>query len=230
MTDSNEIREQIEQEKDLLRILRNNRHHLAMQQAKLGGAPDLSLINQIDWHDTQIDLHEQEIKRLETESVVDRVSLAEATYQRLFAEQLENEYGRLTVVGQTRLEELRLGLGIPIKRSKELEQEIRFRIAREAFADVDPDSLMRLVSLEQMAVYTLDSRMANTLRYLGRVIRIDPNQAAELIWQTVFPAIDGIGSGFTSTVINSLKIGPYSYEREIFERCFYQLKILKPPD
>src|SRR5581483_3622000 len=59
MTDSNEIREQIEQEKDLLRILRNNRHHLAMQQAKLGGAPDLSLINQIDWHDTQIDLHEQ---------------------------------------------------------------------------------------------------------------------------------------------------------------------------
>lgn len=126
-----EIAEQLTHQREMLTRRQRNLRKLELQEADYGINVPLDLANQIDRLTSQIEAHKAEIDRLETLAVEGALPLAEVEYQVALAEAWSSPNGRPTVVSQMKLEFQRLRLHITPKRSKELEIEVRSKLAQE---------------------------------------------------------------------------------------------------
>lgn len=134
-----EIAEELESLRKIVRMLRKRRFILEEQMAAEGIQARPQTVIEVESLIEQIGTREREIAQLETIAVEDQLPLAEAQYQEQLAEAWNSLQGRPTVIGMVRLELERLRLGIVPERAKELEQSIRARLAEERIMDLRLD-------------------------------------------------------------------------------------------
>lgn len=156
---SEEIAEELEHHRSMLQNLRRRLRKLEVKVASFGrNAPAEDLI-EIEDIQSQILRHETEVKRLQTEFVEDKLTLAEAEFRAALARAWDTPRGTPTVVGTTQLELERLRLGIPMEQAQRIETEVRLALAKERLEQVYfSDTIYGLLKISSEIGKTLQSK------------------------------------------------------------------------
>jgi hypothetical protein len=155
----------------ILNTLRRRRQILLEQEAQQGFQTPPAVQMEIEQVSEQIRTQEAEIARVKTEAAVDQFSLAEAEYRQMVAFNWNPQRGEPNVQGETTLELARLQRGLSLERAREIEQEIRAKLAAEVLQEITMDEFAS----------GMWERRDLILRTLGRAIRLDKDTAIRTI-------------------------------------------------
>ena len=139
MMTKEEIEQEMKHKQDMLHVLRQNRRIREIQEAKLGINVPPEIINDIHELTGRIQSYEIELSRLQSLAAEDQIPLEQVEYRAVLAEVWGATNGKATVAGITRLELVRLRLGIKPELSRQIEKDIRSSLAREAFYSICKD-------------------------------------------------------------------------------------------
>lgn len=135
--DRDEIIEELEHQRKMLKLLRQRIRALEIQQAQQGNTTPPQIITEIANMTEQIDRREKEIVRLETLAAEAEVSLVEAEYRVMLSEAWDNPRGRPTPANVAKLDLMRLKMRLLLEKAHEIETEVRELLAEEAFSELD---------------------------------------------------------------------------------------------
>jgi hypothetical protein len=189
MSLSQEEQEALNHHKKMLQIRTKNLYILEEQEAGYGGLNvPTHILSQIDKSREQIHEHKEEIDRLETIAVQDKIPLAEVEYSVTLAEAWNTSQGHPTVVGRKRLEFARLRLHITPDRAREMEWGIRKELASEELTKMDfsDEFIQELCNNIVLYIHGNDREpnifARDGIMYFERVIRLYPIAAIDYIF------------------------------------------------
>src|SRR5689334_19466351 len=110
--DKEEQKEELDHQKGMVRDLRRRRRVLQRQLAHQGYQAPPHIITEVDDITNKIRTYEEEIAKLQTLVVEDKLSAPEADYRVFLADVFNTPSGLPSVVGNVRLEQERLRLGL----------------------------------------------------------------------------------------------------------------------
>ncbi|MBD1875070.1 hypothetical protein H6F75_16415 [Nodosilinea sp. FACHB-131] len=139
-----EIEEELEHKRQILRALIRRRRPLELQVAQRGLSTPPEIFTEISTLSEQIHIQEDEMARLETLAAEGQISIVEAEYKVMVAKAWDTQRGKPTLTGSAELELLRLRMGIVPEKAYQIENEIRVGLAEEAFSNLDTDFFERL--------------------------------------------------------------------------------------
>ena len=128
--DKQDLDEQIEHHKEMLRILRRRLRVQERKEAEFGISVPAEVATEIMTLSERIAKHEAELGRLRSIAAEGDIPLAEVEYRAALATAWEP--GKPTVAGAANLEWVRLRTGIKTNRAEVLEKEVRAALAEEA--------------------------------------------------------------------------------------------------
>jgi hypothetical protein len=131
--DKDEIAEELDHHRKMLKELRRRLRDRELQEVKHGINVPPEITSDIHDLTERVQRHESEITRLQTMAAEDKEPLGEVEYRAVLAEIWEKS--QPTYAGLTRLELIRLRHGILRERADELEREVRAIVARELLSN-----------------------------------------------------------------------------------------------
>lgn len=190
-----EAAEELVHQRTVLATLRKRLRVLEVQLAQHGTNVAPHILIEIDSLSEQIKERESEIDTLTSISVEGDHSLVEVEYRVLLAEAWSTSQGRPTVVSRTRLELMRLRLGIPLERASQLEQDVRGEVAREVI-----DNLHDAFFHDYLQGY--DFKATDEFWKIGLAIRLNVDAAIERFTALLPPKVGPTDPPFERTLLD----------------------------
>jgi len=187
--DKEELTEELEHQRQIVKMLRRRRRLLEHTHVIKGIETDPHILMQLEDISQQIKEREAEIDRLQTLSVEDKESLVEVEYRVAVAETFDTPQGSPSYAGNARLELLRLRLGIPKDQAKSIEAAVRSALAvRElgSLTRVELNTIRDIAVNQTLPASSSEndknakqqwSRCINVCKKLERAIHLDPESA-----------------------------------------------------
>jgi hypothetical protein len=224
MDDIKDIQDEINHQKQIIKLLRKSKRVIELQLAQQGITnANLNLVNESTALNDKILSHEDELTRLTILAAEDQVSFSEAKYRVLLAELWDTVNGRPTVFGYARLELERLQLGLSPEKGQHLEQEVRLDLARETVAQIDIYYLPGISNTEYIISKDKDDPTKTALRLLGKAIRLNVSATIDLLIST-FPGKSNIHINTLGKYLMVLnRVWIYEDDRILFEQFLQKL-------
>lgn len=186
--DKQELREVIEHQQKMTRILRSRLQQRELQEAQYGINVPPEITTEIIALSDRIQSHEKELRHLRSLAVEDQIPLVEAEYRVLLAQAWDTPEGRPSFANAANLELSRLRLGITPQQANEMEQQVRLELANEAFYKINYEAFKKYEGASR-------STSVQGIEAWRKTFDLDPT-----IIQQFLDTIKQVGKTFTGTI------------------------------
>lgn len=132
-----EIAEELNSLGEIMRALRRRRRELQKKHAARGIDTPVEVLTEIEDVSEQLRAYKEEVATLKAWAAADHAPITEVEYQAKLAEEWDASAGRLKLAQRTRLDWMRVRLGITPERAQAMEHTLRAQLAEELFDDLN---------------------------------------------------------------------------------------------